>query len=187
MTEELVQDFFSKFPVHFGKSEHPYIILFDAYSGMGKSTVSRKLAEYLDVVILNNDEVRRFIDDLHDKTDLKNRLQAMRLERLYKNHNNCVWDGSFSHNYKEKLEYIKSLGFRYYVIRLKCDEAIIKMRMDARTLDGVNFSLAPYSNYLWMKENIPLVPDEMVDFVIHTDDDIEKQVKEFVDYINKTK
>ncbi len=185
MTEELVQDFLTKFPVPSGNAKEPYIILFDAYSGMGKSTVSRKLAEYLDVVILNNDQVRRFIDDLHDKTDLKNRLQAMRLKKLYENHNNCVWDGSFSHNYKEKLEYIKRIGFRYYVVRLKCDEEIIKMRMDARTLDGVNFSLAPYSNYLWMKEHIPLVPDDMIDFVINTDGDIEKQVKEFVDYINK--
>lgn len=186
MTDELVKDFLKHFPIPNGNSKNPYIILFDAYSGMGKSTVSLKIAEYIDVVILNNDEVRRFIDDIHDTTDLKNKLQAMRLNLLFQNHNNCIWDGSFSHNYEDKLKLLKSIGFRFFVIRLKCDEEVIKKRVDARVLDGVNFSLAPFETYLWMKKTIPLVPDELVDFTIYTDQELEPQVLEFIKYIDKT-
>lgn len=185
MTEELKNEFLNKFPVPVGDKENPYIILFDAYSGMGKTTVSRKIAEYEDVVILNNDEVRHFINDLNDKTDLKNKLQAMRLEMLISNHNNCICDSSFSHEYERKLEFIKKLKCSYYIVRLICDEDVVKERMDKRVLDDVNYSLATYKGHLWMKENVPLVPDDLIDFVIYTDQDIEGQVQEFIKYIKE--
>lgn len=186
MTEDIKNDFLTKFPIPEGTSDKPYIILFDAYSGMGKSTVSLIIAEHLDVVILNNDEVRRYIDDIHDNTNLKDELQYMRLKLLYKHHNNCIWDCSFSHNYETKLKYIKDLGFKYYVIRLKCPEDVIKSRVSKRKLDGVNFSAAPFETYLRMKSTIPLVPDELVDFVIDTSLDIEDQVCDFIKYIKET-
>lgn len=187
MDQNIKREFLNEFPIPVGKSLKPFIILFDAYSGMGKSTVSRKIAEYEDVVILNNDQVRRFINDIHDTTDLKNELQEMRLRLLFENNNNCVWDASFSHNYKDKLKLLKEIGYQLFIVRLICDEEIIKKRVDERVLDGVNFSLAPFSNYLWMKENIPLVPDNLIDFVIYTDQDIDSQVKAFIKYIHETK
>lgn len=42
MTEQLIKDFIKKFPISGEQKEIPYIILFDAFTGMGKSTVSKK-------------------------------------------------------------------------------------------------------------------------------------------------
>ena len=50
-----------------------------------KSTVSLEISKHEDVVILNNDEVRNFLNDYKDETGLKNKLQKYRLEELLKN------------------------------------------------------------------------------------------------------
>ena len=63
MTTELLEKFKQNFPIPKGKNENPYIILFDAYTGMGKSTVARVLTKHLEAIILNNDEVRNFLND----------------------------------------------------------------------------------------------------------------------------
>lgn len=187
MTDELVESFFNKFPIPKGCAKEPYVIVFDAYSGMGKSTVSRELTKYIDAVILNNDEVRCFLNDLNDTTDLKNRLQRMRLESLLKNHNNCILDNCFSHQYERKLQILKDLKCRYFTVRLECDEAIIKERMDKRTIDGINFSGADYQHHLRMIKTIKRVPDELIDYTIYTDQELDEQIKALVNYIEHTK
>ena len=63
MNESLLKEFIERFPIPKGNSKKPYIILFDAYNGMGKSTVSLEISKHEDVVILNNDEVRNFLND----------------------------------------------------------------------------------------------------------------------------
>ena len=63
MTTELLEKFKQNFPIPKGKNENPYIILFDAYTGMGKSTVARVLIKYLEAIVLNNDEVVMYEED----------------------------------------------------------------------------------------------------------------------------
>ena len=46
MSEELLNEFTKRFPIIKGNSNNPYIIVLDAYTGMGKSTVALKIAEY---------------------------------------------------------------------------------------------------------------------------------------------
>lgn len=66
MTEQLIKDFIKKFPISGEQKETPYIILFDAFTGMGKSTVSKKIQELEHSTILNNDEVRNWLNDYND-------------------------------------------------------------------------------------------------------------------------
>ena len=47
--------FIKDFPIPKGNKDNPYIILFDAYTGMGKSTVAKVIAKKDTSVILNND------------------------------------------------------------------------------------------------------------------------------------
>lgn len=185
MNNELLEKFKEKFPIPKGNSKNPYLILFDAYTGMGKSTVARLLNKYLDVIILNNDEVRHFLNDYKDQSNLKDSFQKYRLEELLKNNNNCIHDSCFCHNYKTKLEYYKQLGCKYYIIRLECSDKTVEERLSKRTLDGTNYSVADYSGYLWMKENVQRVPLNLVDFTINVEKELEPQILEIVKSIQE--
>ena len=181
---DLRDKFINDFPVPTGNKKEPYIILFDAYTGQGKSYVSKKISEFDNSIILNNDEVRNWLNDYSDKSNIKNELQRYRLELLLKNGNSCIMDSCFSHNWKDKKDYYDELGYKYYIIRLICDDEIVKKRLDNR---ADNYSIANYDDYLWMKENVSKVDDELIDYVINTENDVEMQIKEFLKKFNLTK
>ena len=183
LNPKILKEFLKDFPITKGKKERPYIILFDAYCGMGKTTVAKAIVEQDYSIILNNDEVRRFLNDYQDNTNLKDNLQKYRLEKLLENKNSCICDSCLCHNYEDKLEYYQSLGYPYYIIRLECSEETVKERLPKRVVDENNASSATYTHYLWMKENIKRVPLELIDFTINTEKDIELQVKEFLNKI----
>ena len=183
LNPKILKEFLKDFPITKGKKERPYIILFDAYSGMGKTTVAKAIVEQDYSIILNNDEVRRFLNDYQDNTNLKDNLQKYRLEKLLENKNSCICDSCLCHNYEDKLEYYQSLGYPYYIIRLECSEETVKERLSKRVVDENNASSATYTHYLWMKENIKRVPLELIDFTINTEKDIALQVKEFLNKI----
>lgn len=183
LNPKILKEFLKDFPITKGKKERPYIILFDAYCGMGKTTVAKAIVEQDYSIILNNDEVRRFLNDYQDNTNLKDNLQKYRLEKLLENKNSCICDSCLCHNYEDKLEYYQSLGYPYYIIRLECSEETVKERLSKRVVDENNASSATYTHYLWMKENIKRVPLELIDFTINTEKDIALQVKEFLNKI----
>lgn len=180
ISPKTLKEFVKEFPIHKGKKEKPYIILLDGYTGMGKTTVSKELARQDGSMILNNDEVRAFLNDYKDTTNLKDELQKYRLKRLLLNKNSCICDSCLCHNYQEKLEYYKKLGYPYYIIRLDCSEEVVKERLEKRVVNKDNASIAMFNNYLWMKENVKRVPLELIDFTINTEEDIKLQVKEFI-------
>ena len=184
ISPKTLKEFVKEFPIHKGKKEKPYIILLDGYTGMGKTTVSKELAKQDNSIILNNDEVRAFLNDYKDTTNLKDELQKYRLKRLLLNINSCICDSCLCHNYQEKLEYYKKLGYPYYIIRLDCSEEVVKERLEKRIVNKDNASIATFNNYLWMKENVKRVPLERIDFTMNTEKDIKSQVKEFLNKIH---
>lgn len=177
---DILNGFIKKFPIPKGDKKEPYIILFDAYTGMGKSTVSKSISNLDNSIIINNDEIRHFLNDYQDETNLKTILQKYRLEELLKNNNSCILDSCFCHNYKNKLEYYKSIGIKYYIIKLECSNETIKKRLKKRIYNDDNYSIANYDDYLWMKNSVERVPIELVDFIINTEEDIDAQVTEFL-------
>lgn len=180
ISPKTLKEFVKEFPIFKGQKEKPYIILLDGYTGMGKTTVSKELARQDGSMILNNDEVRAFLNDYKDTTNLKDELQKYRLKRLLLNKNSCICDSCLCHNYEEKLEYYKKLGYPYYIIRLDCSEEVVKERLEKRVVNKDNASIATFNNYLWMKENVERVPLELIDFTMNTEEDIKLQVKEFI-------
>lgn len=181
---DIREKFIESFPIVKGNKKEPYIILFDAYTGMGKSTVAKIIAKNDNSVILNNDQVRDWLNDYSDSTNLKNELQNYRLDLLLKNNNSCICDSCFCHNWKEKIKYYDKLGYKYYIIRLECSESVIKERLSIRVKDDNNYSIADFDGYLWMKENVPLVDDKLIDFTINTEKNIEEQVVNFINKFN---
>ena len=61
---------------------------------------------------------------------------------------------------------------------------IVKERLSSRVKDGANYSIASFNDYLWMKENVPRVDDNLVDFTINTEKNIEEQVDDFLNHFN---
>ena len=177
---DIKEEFLKDFPIPKGDKENPYIILFDAYTGQGKSYVSKLISKYDNSVILNNDEIRNWLNDYSDKNNMRNELQMYRLELLLKSNNSCIMDSCFCHNWKEKKKSYDSLGYKYYIIRLACREEVVKERLSKRTKGDGNHSEAGFKDYMWMKENVPHVDDDLIDFTIDTEKDVEEQVKEFV-------
>ncbi len=184
ISPKTLKEFVKEFPIFKGQKEKSYIILLDGYTGMGKTTVSKELAKQDNSIILNNDEVRAFLNDYKDTTNLKDELQKYRLKRLLLNKNSCICDSCLCHNYEDKLEYYKSLGYPYYIIRLECSEEVVKERLEKRIVNKDNASIATFNNYLWMKENVKRVPLERIDFTMNTEKDIKSQVKEFLNKIH---
>lgn len=185
MNEKLVDDFIKRFPIPKGNSKNPYVILFDAYTGMGKSTIALEIAKHENAIILNNDEVRNFLNDYDDKTNMKDSLQKYRLEKLLENNNNCIYDSCFCHNYESKLEYFKNIGCKYFIVRIDCSDKTVEERLANRTVNGINYSIADYNDYLWMKNNVKRVPTELIDFVINNEQELEPQIMKLIDYIHK--
>ena len=187
LNNEIKTNFIKQFPIPKRNSNNPYIILFDAYTGMGKSTVSRLISKYNNAIILNNDEVRNFLNDYNNQSNLKDKLQKYRLEKLLQNNNNCIYDSCFCHNYETKLEYFKQLGYKIFIIRLECPDKIVEERLKKRKQDNINFSIADYNDYLWMKKKVKRVPLNLIDFTIDTSKNLENQVKNLIKFINKSK
>ena len=102
------------------------------------------------------------------------------------NNNNCIYDSCFCHNYESKLEYFKKIGYKYFIIRIECSDKTIKERLKKRTLDGINYSIADYDGYLWMKEHVNKVPLELTDFIINNDLELEPQIKNLIEFIQKS-
>lgn len=182
---DIKEKFLEKFPVSKGNKSNPYIILFDAFTGMGKSTVASIISKIDNSVILNNDEVRDWLNDYQDQSNLKEELQHLRLELLLKNNNSCIYDSCFSHKWKEKKKYFDSLGYKYFIIRIECNENLIKERLSKRVKDKNNYSIATYNDYLWMKENVSRVDDELIDFTINTENGVEEQIITIVEKIKE--
>ena len=178
--EDILLNFLEQFPILKGNAQKPCIIFFDGYTGMGKTTVAKCIQKHYPAVILNNDEVRNFLHDYQDKRSLKDFLQKYRLEKLLQNHNHCIYDSCFCHNYEEKLSYAKKLGYSFYIVRLECSEKVIKERLEKRKVTKDNFSISTFNDYLWMKNHVKRVPLSLIDFTIYTDQELEPQIVQFV-------
>lgn len=61
-----------------------------------------------------------------------------------------------------------------------------KKRLSSRVKDGINYSIADFQGYLLMKKNVSHVDDNLIDYTINTEKDIESQVEQFINtYIDK--
>ena len=176
--------FIEKFPIIKGNKENPYLIIFDAYCGQGKSYISKIISKYDNSIIMNNDEVRSWLDNYENNNELLYELQQYRLELLLKNNNSCIMDSCSCINWDRKKKILDKLGYKYYIIRLICSDNTIKERIKNRTYGADNYSKGTYEDYIWQKENVPRIDDSLIDYTIDTEKDIDEQVKDFINKYN---
>ena len=97
--------------------------------------------------------------------------------------------------YKTNPQYLKEAvdsileqtftDFEFLILDDCPSDKTVEERLNKRTLDGVNYSIADYNGYLWMKENVERVPLNLVDFTINVEEELEPQVIRIVESIKK--
>ena len=97
----------------------------------------------------------------------------------------------FEHNVpiinKKQHDYLKSHIYLAIPIVVKGffeNRIAIKERLLSRVKDNANYSIANFNDYLWMKENVSHVDDNLVDYIINTETNIEEQVDNFINQYN---
>ena len=102
-----IQETFNKyFPVVEGNKEKPYLVLFDALIGYGKSYVARRLANIDGSIIICNNQVRYRLGDYGDQHAQEwHELQHQRIKALLTNGNSLIIDECLPINYQKKLDF----------------------------------------------------------------------------------
>lgn len=188
MNEAEVKKLFDEyFPVSNGDKTKPYLILFDAYIGYGKSYIAKRIAELDSSVVVCNNEVRCLFNDYGDDNDqLWRPLVEQRLKDLLAAGNSVIVDECLPINYERKLEKYRSLGYPIYVIRINIDEDTLRERLKARQFNPPEqYSVINYNDAMRIRANngSKRLPDELINFTIDASKPVEPQVKNFVNEI----
>lgn len=182
-----IQETFNKyFPVVEGNNEKPYLVLFDALIGYGKSYVARRLAELDGSVIVDNNQVRYQLNDYDDKlAEQWYELQNRRIKELLANGNSLIIDECLPINYQKKLDSYKGLGYLVFIVRLDCDRDVWAERLKRRHFNPPEeYSVINYDDAVALNSRYPAhVPDGLVDFTIDTTDNVDEQIRKLAEFI----
>jgi len=200
---DIMDIFLKQNPIPKGKIKNPYLILIDGISGTGKSTVAKIISEKTDIVVLNNDKIRRFIyqtsfNNIIEIEKLVKKIQYYRIEQVLKNGNNCLLDGNISSDFETKISILKQINYKFYIIKLIYDREIVMERVKNRKFDEntflingsetINYSKGNIDTFLTMEKEKYSIPKEYIYFEIDTSKDIksiEKQIEKLIEKIEK--
>lgn len=185
MEQIAIAKFFnSHFKITQGHKTQPYLILFDAYIGYGKSYISHLISQLDKSIIIDNNEVRYVLNDYNDdKAEIWHDLQNERIKNLLAAGNSLIIDECLPINPQKKLDFIRSLGYPFYIIRLDISENVLKKRLHNRKLDPPKqYSVINYRDATAIRDNShgQRLPDYLIDYAIDSDKNVEQQVNDFV-------
>ena len=182
-----IQETFNKyFPVVEGNKEKPYLVLFDALIGYGKSYVARRLANIDGSIIICNNQVRYRLGDYGDQHAQEwHELQHQRIKALLTNGNSLIIDECLPINYQKKLDFYRGLGYPVFIVRLDCDKDVWAERLKKRRFNPPEeYSVINYDDAVKLNSRHPAhVPDELVDFTIDTTDSVDEQIDKLANSI----
>ena len=182
-----IQETFNKyFPVVEGNKEKPYLVLFDALIGYGKSYVARRLANIDGSIIICNNQVRYRLGDYDDQHAQEwHELQHQRIKALLANDNSLIIDECLPINYQKKLDFYGSLGVPMIIVRLDCDKDVWAERLKKRRFNPPEeYSVINYDDAVELNSHHPAhIPDELVDFTIDTTDNVDEQIDKLANSI----
>ena len=182
-----IQETFNKyFLVVEGNKEKPYLVLFDALIGYGKSYVARRLANIDGSIIICNNQVRYRLGDYDDQHAQEwHELQHQRIKALLANDNSLIIDECLPINYQKKLDFYRGLGYPVFIVRLDCDKDVWAERLKRRRFNPPEeYSVINYDDAVELNSRYPAhVPDKLVDFTIDTTDNVDEQIDKLANSI----
>lgn len=190
---QLLETIISEIPIK--KDCKVYGITFIAPPGIGKTTISRMLADKLGIYITANDKIRRKLEDFNidpeKESKLVNQLAEDRTIYMLKNNTSMIIDANMRFFYETAMANFNKYDAKLYFLKLECNEEEILRRIDERStkfgLDKENYSRAGREAYYKYKEKLQNshFPEELVFFTIDMEKNVEAQVEQFIELLKK--
>ncbi len=141
------------------------IVIICGLPGVGKTTLAKELALFIDAIILSTDKIRKELipKPTYQKQERELIYDVLTLMAKYL-HNagkNCILDGTFNKE-KSRKDVIKKLGLslsQVYIVECVCPEDTVVSRLEARKND---WSDADVKIYKRMKEIYEPVKEEHI-------------------------
>lgn len=178
------------------------LIVLHGLPGVGKSTLSKKLAEMTDGMVLGSNYIRRKIlgcDAYHcenvplipfTSTEilLSYRMILYCAELVLSLGKTVILDATF-----QKRQYVdmakevaKKRGHKFLLIKVVCNENVCKDRLDKRERERKSDSIVGYAHHLEVKEKIFEDYPE-IDFTFDSSDNLDLQYKKLQQLLNTAK
>ncbi len=173
------------------KLSKPIVISFVASIGSGKSTISKLISKRLNIPILSNDEIRRFLNSKGYPGEAP--LQELVLDTgrtnmkmLLEKGISCIVDADLTLTHPEDSQKISNMGAELLLVQITCPEDTILNRLDNRDLNN-NHSRATKEKYFArekLRSNIYIDP-KYIFFTIDDSGDLETQVEDLLSKVNR--
>lgn len=134
-----------------------FVIAFIGLPGTGKSYISKKLSSLLDIPICNNDEIRRFLNELGysgeaPAQDIVEFVAERRIGHLLINKTSHIIDADVVSFQEQVGQLVHKHDAKLYLIRIVAREEAVLKRLGDRRRVGSSFSRAGAGKYLERKK-----------------------------------
>lgn len=123
-------------------SVRPAIVVVCGPPGVGKSTVSRRIADRLDAAVIRTDVVRKklFADPDYSDAETDQTYEALfaQIDSIVKNGRSAVVDGTFrTRSIRQRArQQAEAHEVPFLLVSVTCDESVVEARIEQR--DGVS-------------------------------------------------
>ncbi len=192
---KILDKLLSEVPIN--ESDNVYGITFVAGPGFGKSTVANMLSKKLGLLIVVNDQIRSFYDELgFDNTKYEDNIKKMAYDRtvyLLEHKTSHIVDANFQFCWKMAMDNYGKYNAKLFFIELICSEDEVLRRIKDRESNfGKNdnqsrATIEDYNRYLNLKKENNM-PSDLIFYTINTDtsiEEVEKQVDLLVEKLKK--
>jgi len=158
--------------------------------GSGKSTVSKYLAENLNIPITSNDQIRRFFNEnnVPGEAPMQDFLEVLAEERtkiLLSRSVSHIIDADLLLHWESAKANANEFGAEFVLVQLICPEDIVLERISKRENTENNLSLANSDKYFERKKiyTDTVIPTKEIFTNIDTSKDIAEQCKSLINRI----
>ncbi len=169
----------------------PVLVVVSGLPGTGKSYFCRKLAERLDMVILESDSLRKqlFLSPTYDKEESTQLFRACHglVEELLRKGINVALDATNleEHN-RERLYHIADqAGVKLVIVRMEAPPEVVRQRLERRVMreDQSDHSDADWNVYSKMKSTVDKIGRNH--FAVDSSRDIAPVIDKIVRLVNQ--
>jgi predicted kinase len=170
---------------------HPALVVVSGLPGTGKSHFCRKLAERIDLVILESDSLRRllFATPSYGKEESTQLFRALHglVEELLKKGISVALDATNleEHNREQLYHIADQSGARLVIVRMEAPPEVVLQRLEQRTkkVDQADHSEADWNVYTKMKPTVERIGRNH--FAVDSSKDIAPVVDRIVRLVNR--
>jgi predicted kinase len=149
--EELATQYLAQLKIHSSEIKNLVIGLI-GLPGTGKSTVAAKIAEQTGILVVSNDNIRRFLNTHGHPGSRPDRevLEYIAVERtkfLFEKGISHIIDADLTSHVEKARNNATGFGFKLVLIKVECPEDIALARIEKRLGEGTDESQASIKTY----------------------------------------